>query len=147
MSSVSITTVADLIAQAESSGNQYACRFEAGYQPNPGHISKMQTLIKGSMRTANVFCSMSWGLFQIMGDNLIKLGLDRSPIEYCNDPALQLEFFNRYCQMAMCEQYSLSDIISNESDRLDFARKYNGPGQPEVYGDYLLEVAKRNGIE
>ena len=132
-------TLADLIAQVESSGNQYALRFESAHNPYDNKIATMATLCKCSRVTAKVLCQMSFGLFQIMGDNLVDLGLSTNVFLYCDSIARQNEMFNRYCIRNNCE-YTLGDIINVEEDRLDFARKYNGPGNVEVYAQRIIDV-------
>ncbi len=134
-----ITTLSQLIAQVESSGNPYAVRFEASYSPGNSQIIKMQSLARCTLATAGVLCKISWGLFQIMGDNLVDLGLDMSPIAYCSEKIEQLNMFNAYCVANDCV-YTLEDVISNASKRLDFARKYNGPGDPVAYAAAMMNA-------
>ena len=136
------TTLADLIAQVESSCNQYALRFEKAYIPQDQNIETMSIINKCSKITAEILCKMSFGLFQIMGNNLISLGLSTSVFQYCNSIAAQEQMFSRYCIRNNCE-YSLDDILNDETKRLDFAKKYNGPGQPEVYAKYLIDTYTR----
>lgn len=145
MSASSISTLADLIAQCESSGNQFAYRYEVNFVPSSKRVTSMMAIVKCNMPSANILCKSSFGLFQIMGDNLIKLGMIVSPFEYCNDPVMQLDFFNRYCQISLCE-YTLEEIMTDGIKRLDFAKKYNGPGEPEIYAQYLLDEAYKLGV-
>ncbi|HUW47003.1 MAG TPA: N-acetylmuramidase domain-containing protein [Dehalococcoidia bacterium] len=139
MTQSKFTTLADLIAQVESGGNQYALRFESAHNPYDNKIATMATLCKCSRVTAKVLCQMSFGLFQIMGDNLVDLGLSTNVFLYCDSIATQNEMFNRYCIHNNCE-YTLDDILNDQSLCLDFAKKYNGPGQPEVYAKYLVDT-------
>lgn len=136
---VSSITLGDVVAQAESSGNQYALRFEPDHNPYDNKIASMATLCKCSRVTAKVLCQMSFGLFQIMGDNLVDLGLSTNVFLYCDSIARQNEMFIRYCIRNNCE-YTVDDILNDETKRLDFAKKYNGPGQPDVYAKYLLDT-------
>ena len=134
-----ITTLSQLIAQVESSGNPFAVRFEPHYSCNVESALKMQKLAACNFDTADVLCACSWGLFQIMGDNLIALGLKTSPIEYCGDKIAQLDMFNAYCVQNRCN-YSLDEIITDAGKRIDFARKYNGPGAVNSYAQALLNT-------
>jgi len=86
---------------------------------------------------------MSFGLFQIMGNNLISLGLSINVFQYCNSVAAQDQMFSRYCIRNNCE-YSIDEFINDESKRIDFARKYNGPAHPEVYAQRIIDIY--NGI-
>ncbi len=139
-----ILTLADLIAQAESSNNKFAIRYEPTHKPSLTFVSRMMAFAKCSRDTAIVLCSSSWGLYQIMGDELMALGLPFSPIYYCNDTALQYSYFNEVLNEKGLAAYTLDNIINNEDDRLHFAIKYNGPGQPEVYAQYLLDTYNKN---
>ncbi len=136
---MTITTLADLIAQVESDGNQYAVRFEPHYTPKDQNTSKMAAICKCSNETARILCSMSFGYYQIMGDNLISLDLNVSPFEYMNAPTIQSIFLNRFLIRNNCE-YTLGDIVNDEESRLDFAKKYNGPGNVDAYAARMLSI-------
>jgi len=133
------TTLADLIAQVESDANQYALRFEKFYTAKEQNILTMGTLNKCSQITAEILCKMSFGFFQIMGDNLISLGLSINIFSYCSSISLQQEMFSRYCIRNNCE-YSLDDVINDETMRIDFARKYNGPGNVDAYAQRIIDI-------
>ena len=139
MTQSKFTTLADLIAQVESDGNQYALRFEKFYTAKEQNILTMGTLNKCSQITAEILCKMSFGFFQIMGDNLISLGLSINIFSYCNWISLQQQMFSRYCIRNSCE-YTLDDVINDETKRIDFARKYNGPGNVEVYAQRIIDI-------
>ena len=134
-----IKTLADLIAEVESSNNQYAVRFEPAYHPDPAHVRTMAQECGVSFMTAETLCAMSFGLFQIMGDELVSLGLRISPIQLCCMPQTQENYFNAYCERAKIN-FSLQDVISDETKRMQFARAYNGPGNPEAYATRMLNV-------
>jgi len=142
MTQSKFTILADLIAQAESSGNQFASKFEPAHDPRISFVHQMVSIAKCNFETAKILCSMSFGLYQIMGDELMDLDLTRHPFDYAGDIRLQAEFFNRYCIRNNCE-YTLDDVINDETKRLDFAKKYNGPGQPDVYAKYLIDTYTR----
>lgn len=140
-----ILDLAGLIAQVESDGNQYAVRFEPAYNAHQNDIIIMENLAKCNYSTAKILCSMSWGSYQIMGDNLIHLGLSISPFEYLESPAIQREFFDAYC-MADHLDMTLNDVLGNPEKRMLFARLYNGPGNVPEYCNRILAVAKSNGL-
>jgi N-acetylmuramidase len=135
-----ISTVAELIAQAESSGNKFAVRYEKGHMPNLAFVKEMMAVAQCSFDSAYVMCQCSWGLYQIMGDELMAKKLGISPIAYCSDPETQQYFFLQVLQEKGLDHYGLQDIITNTDDRIHFAIKYNGPAQPEVYAQYLIDT-------
>lgn len=139
-----ISTLSDLIAQVESSGNQQAVRYEPLHQPANGYVSRMAVVAACSIDTARVLCSMSWGLYQIMGDELIAKGLNVSPIFFCSQATMQYNFFNRVLVEKGLNAYTLSDIIDNQTDREFFAQEYNGPGNVAAYSQRLLDVYKKS---
>jgi hypothetical protein len=135
-----ISTIAELIAQAESSGNKFAVRYEKGHMPNLAFVKEMMTVAQCSFDTAYMMCQCSWGLYQIMGDELMAKKLGISPIAYCGDPETQRYFFLQVLQEKGLIQYTLQDILANTYDRIYFATKYNGPAQPVVYAQYLIDT-------
>lgn len=135
-----ISTIAELIAQAESSGNKFAVRYEKGHMPNLAFVKEMMTVAQCSFDTAYMMCQCSWGLYQIMGDELMAKKLGVSPIAYCGDSETQQYFFLQVLQEKGLIQYTLQDILTNTYDCIYFATKYNGPAQPEVYAQYLIDT-------
>lgn len=133
------TDLKSLIAQVESSNNQFAVRYESSYFGRVKNSDLCSRRWNCTFTTARFLLSCSWGLYQIMGENLVNLGLSESPIKYCNDRILQDAMFAQYCLVNHCD-YSLSDIINNESKRIDFAKKYNGVGNFENYSNLLMGV-------
>jgi hypothetical protein len=139
------TTLAQLIALVESGGDQFAVRFEPEYTPAAHHIVTMMELAGCNYNTAKVLCAISWGEFQIMGDELVGLGLAVSPFAYMNNVAMQNDFFNRYI-LADHLSLTLQDVLTNPSKRATFARLYNGPGNVDAYAQRIEAVAKANGL-
>lgn len=138
-----ITTLSQLIAAAESGNNQYAVRFEPAYHPDPKAVSKLAGIMECTANTAEILCSCSWGLYQIMGDNLVNLGLQISPIHYCAIPAMQDQYFSKFLARDNLSSFTLADILHYPEKRLQFAKLYNGPGLPERYADYLMQVYQK----
>lgn len=141
-----ITTLAQLIAQVESNGNSLAVRFEPAHHSAENFVAKMQELAKCNFVTAQILCAMSWGSFQIMGDNLVALGLSVSPFEYLHDEIMQCDFFSRFCATDHIS-LTLDDVLTDVSKRQLFARLYNGPGNFMAYAQRIVDVAKANGLE
>jgi hypothetical protein len=142
---MSVTTLAQLIALVESANHPFAVRYEPDYKPQPHHICAMMELAGCNYSTAAVLCAMSWGLYQIMGDMLIALGLACSPFVYMNQPAMQDDFFAKYVA-ADHLTLTLADVLADPSKRTVFARLYNGPGDVPAYAARMIAVAKANGL-
>lgn len=134
-----IQTLANLIAHVESSNDQFAVRFEPAHHPKPEFVEKLAKQCELSWNTAEVLCCMSFGLYQIMGDELISLGLNASPIFYCSSAPTQDFYFQKYLN-ANNINYSLEDVINDQAKRLHFATIYNGPGNPQGYAARMMEV-------
>jgi hypothetical protein len=143
---MTIETLPQLISQVESSGNPLAVRFEPAHNPANHFILGMMHNAQCNYNTAKVLCAMSWGEYQIMGDELIALGLKVSPMQYLADPAMQLDFFNRY-MLSDHLTLTLSDVLGNPDKRHIFARLYNGPGNVSAYVLRIEQIARANGLE
>jgi hypothetical protein len=119
------STLKQLIAQIESNNNPLAIRYEPAHNPKTYYINRMATIANCSLPTAAVLCSCSFGAYQIMGDGLIDLGLEVSPLAYVNAPAMQDLFFNEFITRNNIN-YSLDDLRANPAHISAFARRYNG---------------------
>lgn len=139
-----ISTLSDLIAATESNNFAAAVRFEPLHKPAPQFVSRMADVAKCSHETAYVLCSCSWGLYQIMGDELIALGLKFSPLEICLDTGYQNLFLAKFLVEKGLSDVTLSDILNNPIKREQFATKYNGPGNVAAYSERLLDVYAAN---
>ncbi len=135
-----ITTMAELVGQAESSGNPHAIRFEPKYHVPQSAVAAIVKLNRCSNSTAAVLGAFSWGTYQIMGVNLIDLGLSTSFIDYLTLDSAQLYNFNKFLRSCNIDKITLKEFLSDPEARLKFARAYNGSRQPEVYVDYLMRV-------
>ena len=143
---MNISTLAQLIAHVESNNNSLAVRFEPEYSTAPHIIAAMKEIADCSYNTAKVLCAMSWGKYQIMGANLISLGLKDSPLQYVANDAMQDDFFHRYCA-ADHLTLTLADIQQSRDKRRLFCRLYNGPGNVDGYESRLIEVGRSLGVE
>jgi hypothetical protein len=139
-----ITLLSQLVAAVESGGNPYAIRFEPAHTPSSLHIATMATIAKCSVTTAKILCACSFGLYQIMGDELVSMGLLVSPLAFCADVNAQLRYFNLYLSLDHIDDYTLSDILTDQTKREHFAALYNGPGNVAGYSQRLLDVYKAN---
>lgn len=135
-----ISTLSQLIATAESNNRQYAMRFEPGFNSTPDTLALHNCMTANvcTYATAKIICSSSWGLFQIMGDELYRRGLIDCAIgEYMADPTKQYDVFGKFIAEKGIA-YNLGDIVNDAVKREHFAALYNGNGP--VYGAYLMRI-------
>jgi hypothetical protein len=121
-----ITSLSELISQVESAGKISALRYEPAYHPDTRAYSLAKKYWPGlSLLTYDTVLGSSWGQFQIMGDNLYLLGLDRPILDFWQSHDLQVRFFNLFIQQRNIN-YTLDDVLHDEGKRRDFAHHYNG---------------------
>jgi len=98
----------NVLKAVESSGNQYAFRFEEKlYFHHKAMKSKLNKVIKRvkvlnncSTDTAIMILSTSWGIFQVLGINIYALcGYDKSIIAYLMSPEEQVNIFYKFCDI------------------------------------------------
>lgn len=138
-----ITTLSGLIAAAESSNNQWAVRYEPAHVPVSNFVMSMMHAAQCNLATAEILCKCSWGLYQIMGDELISRGMAISPIDYCSDIPMQNLMLGKVLIEKKISTYTLSDILNDPTKRATFARLYNGPGAVDQYAEYLVDTYKK----
>ena len=130
-------TLAQLIALVESSNNQFAMRHEPAFKNYYQKDIQQYAKIAGVTNdTAEICLASSWGLYQIMGINLLRFGLQISFVHYCCAIDVQLLYFNKFLQQNKLAQYAampLDQFMADESALMDFAIRYNGPGNPAAY--------------
>lgn len=138
-----ITTLSQLTAIVESNEINCAVRIEPAYRPD---LTVALPLIRKhhpgrlSHATYEMILRCSWGRFQIMGDNLYKLGLKVSVIEYCNDADMQEIFYYRYCESRKIA-YTLEEVLSDRKKLENYAWRYNGS---RAYANRLQSVYDAN---
>jgi hypothetical protein len=131
-----ITTLSELIARVESAGNLFAVRLEPKYNPAQSNALKCAGVNRCTYPTAEMLCRCSWGLYQIMGDNLYSLGLDVPISRYWNDAEMQADYFAKFLE-AKKINFTLDQILNDKDTRERFALKYNGS---LLYADRLINV-------
>jgi hypothetical protein len=131
-----ITTLSELVAQLESANKSFALRFEPHYQPSQANVLKCAGLNGCNYSTAEMICRCSWGLFQIMGDNLYSLGLDVPISQYWINTDLQASYFHRFLAAKKID-FELDEILADKSVRERFALKYNGS---LLYAERLMNI-------
>jgi hypothetical protein len=127
------------MAQVESDGNPLAVRFEQAHKPMARFIAGMGRVAGCSLSTAQILCRMSWGKFQIMGDNLVDLGLTVSPLQFCMSEALQESLFDKFLSKHGIN-FSLESVLNDAGNLHDFASIYNGPDNIDAYSKRMLSV-------
>lgn len=138
-----ITDLAKLIRLTESNNNYFAMRYEPAHNPRIDLVIRMRDAAQCSVQTAKMMCMCSWGAYQIMGDNLIDLGLASSPALLLASPSAQDGYFYKFIA-ADHITLTLTDIVTDESKRKLFARLYNGPGNVDAYAARLMQVYAEN---
>jgi len=137
-------TLADLIAQIESTNNPFALRYEPEHKPSMRFVDRMIKTCACSEATAMMLCMTSFGLYQIMGDELMSLGLSISPMQYLSEPDLQLTMFTDFVDQNKIDFPLIS--LKDEATRMHFARVYNGPRNPQAYADKMMAWLIRWGV-
>ena len=140
-----ITTLSQLAAQVESGNNPGALRFEPAFRPSAEAIINCKKANACSNATALVLCAMSFGKYQIMGENLWGyLGTQYCVADYLAIPLLQDRTYADFVARKGIA-FSLDEILHDPAKRLQYARLYNGPGNPVAYGDRMLSEYKASG--
>ena len=123
--------LARVISQIESSNLPDAIRFEpAIYQKfataSPHRmIRSIQLMHDCDLATANMLASTSWGLYQIMGYNLIDLGLDVTFFQYLDNSNLQKVFFLKFVNDHNIN-FTTAEVYTDQEKGVRFAETYNG---------------------
>ena len=132
----------EALARIESSGSQYAIRFEPATYLRKLAFDKtiIQNIIKYnhcSRETAFAIYSTSYGAWQLMGFNIYNNNCEVSVGEYFADRALQEKSVGVYLKQRGLEKITAQDLL-DQKVRENFARKYNGPGNIPDYSSKLL---------
>lgn len=140
--------LAEVVAIVESDGNSSAIRFEPGVyatfkltdDQTANSIGALIRQIEGihncSPDTARVILSSSWGRFQVMGETLYGNGYGSGIVAYLSSDADQIASFETFCRFAGMADADLADcswLLGTDPRALQFATRYNGPGQPTEY--------------
>ncbi len=136
-------SLAQIIAILESSGNPFAMRYEPRYAPSGDSIVAYSRIAHVSTDTARVCLATSWGMYQIMGQNLVGLGVDVSFPAYCMSIHFQHKSFVDFLAHSGLAKYAampLADFLADDSAVLDFATIYNGPGNPTAYAAAIRRI-------
>lgn len=127
-----VKTLNDLIAAVESDGDQYAIRYEPNHQPRFSFIESMRDKFQISTATAEMMCKCSWGMYQIMGDELMALNLSIHPVQFCCSIGTQNVLLQEYLD-AHHINLTLDELRGDKQKLEMFARIYNGPDNVDAY--------------
>lgn len=145
-----INSMSDLIAQVESSGNQFAIKFEPAWSyTTPANIQRCADKMKCNEVTAkNLLCN-SWGLFQIMGSVLYDLsspGYEPNLFAYLNSLTTQGDYFMHF-NAKYCGGVTLEEFLTDKERAFEFCHRYNGDIDAyyarcmQVYNDNMAPVS------
>lgn len=138
--------IADVIASIESSGNQFAQRFEKLHQGTT-RASVINNIIaahggpgKLSDATADIYAACSHGLFQIMGYMLYGPTIDyHKPLwVFLTQASEQKAVFNKFLMLDNLDKLTIDDLKNDHVKRDHFAALYNGPGDIADYSAKML---------
>lgn len=144
--SISIpTSLSELVSLAESANNPQAIRYEQYFKPSIVAITNCKKYNGNtlSFSTANMLCKTSFGLFQIMGENIYgPLKYQKSVFDFVQSETDQLELFIRFIRWRGIN-YTLEEILHDPEKRERFSRRYNGDAV--TYSKHLIDVYKNAG--
>lgn len=121
-------TISQLVAHVESGNVKHAMRFEPGWK----HDNNIITLVRQAhapaymnTTTAKNIMATSYGLYQVMGENIYRLGYKKPINEFMNSESDQLAIFKKFLEWRNINFTVEQLFCDNEKLRL-FARRYNG---------------------
>jgi hypothetical protein len=141
-------SLADVVAQVESAGNQFAYRFEpAQYQRLLQTDDQTQNATGASIRlvekihgcspdSARVLLASSWGRHQLMGFNIWSGRYTGMAWHFLDAQSDQDVLFDEFVEAIGIDEVQMADaswLMTDQAAALEFATRYNGPGQPTVY--------------
>lgn len=138
-----IQTLSLLVAKIESNNQPQALRFEPKFATSQIARDRCISAHKPAYMnnsTAEMICRTSWGLFQIMGENLYTVCGLGSPIShFMIDRDVQERAFFAFVR-ARGINYSIDELRTDEAKRINFARRYNGSSA------YVANIKRELGI-
>lgn len=121
-------TISRLVKQVESGNQIQAMRFEPGWK----HDTNILPWIVQAHRpaymnntTARTIAATSWGLYQIMGENIYRLGYRLPIMDYMHDEKAQDDMFRKFLIWRGID-YAVEEIMADADKMYKFARRYNG---------------------
>lgn len=137
--------IAAVIARVESAGNQYAQRFEKLHLgvTSQSTLKRIVATHHGriSSNTADVYASMSHGLYQIMGFELwgpVML-YPKTLWEFLTSPDEQNAALAKFLELDGFKKLTVDDLRM-QGTRDHFAHLYNGPNNVAEYSARILKA-------
>lgn len=139
-------TLSQLVARVESNNCPQAVRHEPGFGKyvtataigNCIAAFKVQGAYMNK-NTAREICKMSFGLYQIMGENLYTVcNIGMTVFDFVMNEDAQLVAFQKYC-FSRKILYSLDEILHDKTKRENFALRYNGS---RAYAETIMQHAR-----
>lgn len=122
-------TTSQLIARIESNNIPHALRFEPNFKPSQRAVDLCIAAHKPAYMnraTAEMICRTSWGLYQIMGENIYAMCGVSIPISrFMIDIETQERAFYAFLRNRQIN-FLPEELRTDENKRILFARRYNG---------------------
>lgn len=119
-------TTAEIIAEIESGNNPLAYRYEGGWRlSRPELLDDYAKKFRLSIPSAKVLFMSSWGKYQIMGENLIAFGYDKTFFEFLFDEPAQDFYFRKFLVKKGID-FTSEEMRYNKLLINNFSLKYNG---------------------
>lgn len=142
-----IISLLDVLSVVESSGNSHAMRTEPGILASYANRAlnarqlQLEAIVErnnGCNRyTADIILATSWGRYQILGQSLYDIGYVGSIIAFADDPGAQAHWIRLFIHRIDLNDAQIDDaawlLNSADTTGMEFATRYNGPGQPAFY--------------
>jgi len=137
--------ISQVVAQIESGNVPWVMRFEPAFKTSAEAKNKCIAAHKpGYMNqtTADSICRTSYGLYQIMGENIYTVcGFTGTIAQFLNDAHAQEACFYRFIERRGIN-FTVEEILRDVEKRNLFARRYNGS---TAYAVKLIEAGGSNG--
>lgn len=148
--------LADVIAEVESGKRDSAIRFEAGLYkawtaaPTPARDAIIREIVEihdCSADTARMIACTSWGRYQLLGENLYS-AFARCSVNvftFVEVPDVQAQCLALFLTMKGIN-FTLENIIENQTMRENFIIGYNGPGAVDAYWQRMKAAVAKLGV-
>ena len=122
-------SISQLVAQVESNNVPWVMRYEPHFKPSAVAINNcIRAHAPGYMNrtTAEMICKTSWGLFQIMGENLYTVCKYQGSVSnLCTDELLQETLFQAFIKARKID-FTSTEIMGDIQKLHLFSKRYNG---------------------
>jgi hypothetical protein len=142
-------TLAQAVAAVESAGNPHAYQFvQALYDAQIASpvatsaqpiIDRIASIHSCDHDSAVAICFSSYGLFQILGENIwdpAGFAYPNDFIDYCADTDSQQDSFEEFCARFGIA-YTAEELLADDAKLTAFVTRWNGPGNVPAYSAKL----------